>query len=72
MLITRKSLVSGVTRTLDLPVTEAQMAMYMCGAVTIQRAFPNLSDGQREFIMTGITQDEWDEHMSDDGDSIPV
>lgn len=72
MLITRKSVVTGITRTLDLPVTEAQMLMYMCGTVTVQRAFPNLTDSQREFIMTGMTQDEWDEYMSDEDDgTIP-
>jgi hypothetical protein len=58
MIITRKSMVSGITRTRDLPVTEGQMEAYAQGAL-LQNAFPNLTPGDREFIKTGITQSEW-------------
>jgi hypothetical protein len=57
--ITRKSLISGVERTVDLPVTPEQMAAWEGGA-HIQHAMPNLSADQREFILTGITAEEWD------------
>ena len=60
MLIERRSLVSGVLRTLDLPITEDQIEMWENGA-KVQDAFPNLTHTQREFILTGITDDEWDE-----------
>lgn len=59
MLIERRSLVSGVLRTLDLPITEDQIEMWENGAL-IQDAFPNLTPAQREFILTGIVDDEWD------------
>lgn len=59
MLIERRSLVSGVLRTLDLPITEDQIEMWESGA-KVQDAFPNLTPSQREFILTGITDDEWD------------
>lgn len=59
MQVTRKSLMSGVTRTLDLPVTEEQFKAWSEGEL-IQRAFPNLNNDQREFILTGIVQEEWD------------
>ena len=65
MQITRKSQVSGITRTLDLPVTEEQFKAWKEGEL-IQRAFPNLTNDQREFIMTGITQEEWDATMKDE------
>jgi hypothetical protein len=58
MIITRTSMTSGITRSLDLPVTEAQLATYEGGAL-LQNAFPNLTPGEREFIKTGITQSEW-------------
>lgn len=67
MLVTRKSMVSGKTRTLDLPITEDQIDLYNAGEL-IQRAFPNLSDDQREFILTGITADEWDEVFPEEED----
>ena len=60
MQITRTSTLSGITRSLEIPCTEEQMAAYKNGAL-IQVAFPNLTADQREFILTGITKDEWDE-----------
>lgn len=56
---TRKSRLSGVTRTKTFMVTEVEMQKYRAGEL-IQRAFPKLSDADREFILTGITDDEWD------------
>ena len=59
MQITRKSNLTGVVRTVDLAVTEAQMLAYAHGAL-LQEAFANLTADEREFIKTGITQEEWD------------
>lgn len=59
MKITRTSWVSGITRTLDLPVTEAQFIEWEGGKL-VQDAFPNLDPDQREFLMSGVTADEWD------------
>lgn len=67
MLIERRSLVSGVLRTLDLPITEDQIEMWESGA-KVQDAFPNLTPSQREFILTGITDDEWDETFPPEDD----
>ena len=36
------------------------------GKLLIQEAFPDLSEGQREFIKTGITSAEWDKYFGDD------
>ena len=58
MEITRKSPISGKTNTLDLPITPAQIIEWQNGA-RIQHVFPDLTPGQREFIMTGITDQEW-------------
>lgn len=58
MIITRKSSISGKTHQMDIPVTEQEILAYNSG-VLVQRAFPNLSAEQREFIMTGITPEEW-------------
>jgi hypothetical protein len=62
MNITRKSMVSGEVHTLDLPVTAEQMAAYEVGAL-LQDAFPNLAPPEREFILTGITPEEWQTHV---------
>lgn len=65
MLITKTSMLSGKTRTLDLPITAGQIALYQSGAL-VQHAFPHLSEADREFFLTGITDDEWDEAFPDD------
>lgn len=61
MLITRTSMATGVTRTLDLPVTQAQLAAFESNQGLIQDIFPQLSDSDREFILSGMTDEEWDE-----------
>lgn len=62
MLITRRSPFSHQTVTVDLPVTEEQYAAWRNGQM-IQTAMPNLSPAQREFLITGISPAEWEEHM---------
>ena len=61
MQIKRRSQASGVVRTRDLPITAEQwMAWEGPNPPLIQECFPQLSNDEREFILTGITQDEWD------------
>ena len=43
---------------------EKRLLAYNNGHLLLQDAFPDLSNSQREFIKTGITDDEWDEYMS--------
>lgn len=59
MYITRTSKISGVTRTFDIPVTQEQLDAWYNGEL-IQKAMPNLTDPQREFIKSGIVDEEWD------------
>ena len=60
MQITRTSIMSGKTRTMELPVTRDMLIQWERG-VLIQDAMPHLSPDEREFLMTGITPDEWAE-----------
>jgi len=59
MEVTRTSVVSGKTRTIELPITEKQVKKWLGGAL-IQDAFPNLTPEEREFIKTGMTSEEWE------------
>lgn len=59
MKIKRQSMVSGVVREMDLPITDEQYFQWEHG-LPIQQAMPHLSASEREFVMTGITDDEWD------------
>lgn len=60
MLITRTSQFSGITRTIDIPCTEEQYRNYVNGQ-HIQIAMPDVSVEHREFIISGLTQEEWNE-----------
>lgn len=64
MPITRTSILSGVTRTMELPITQEQIAAHKVGRL-IQDAMPNLTPDQREFYMTGITPEEWDKEFGE-------
>lgn len=70
MNVTRKSVASGITRTLDLPITQEQIDRFKGGAL-IQDAFPHLTLDQREFMLTGMTAEEWDTTMADDEEDHP-
>ena len=65
MKITRTSMFTGIERTLDLDFTAEQLAEWKNGAL-IQVAMPNLSAADREFIMTGVTDEEWHEEFGDE------
>jgi len=63
MLITRTSQWSGKTHTLDLDVTQEQMERFenrIANKEYVQTIFPHLSKAEREFILTGVTDEEWD------------
>ena len=60
MLVTRLSPFSHTKNTIDLDITAEQLARYENGEELIQNVFPDLSPEHREFIITGITPEEWE------------
>jgi len=58
MLVTRKSILTGIVRTRELDITEAQFEAWQNGAL-IQDAMPQLSVSDREFLINGVTDAEW-------------
>jgi len=67
MLITRTSKFSGKVHTRDIPVTQDQLDAWQRGG-PIQRALPHLSLDDREFLISGVTPEEWASLMGDDDD----
>ena len=65
MKIIRTSPFSGEIHEMELPVTKEQLRRWQDGEL-VQCAFPHLSADQREFIMTGITPEEWRDTFSED------
>lgn len=60
MLIERICPITNKKKSMAIPVTQDQLDDWKSGTL-IQKAMPNLSADEREFIMTGITPDIWDE-----------
>jgi len=65
MLITKRSSLSGNTNSREIDVTQAQIDNWASGTF-IQIAMSNLSADDREFLMTGITPEEWDKHFNEE------
>jgi hypothetical protein len=63
MRITRTSRITGITRTQNLSITEEQYEDFRNGKL-VQEAMPHLSPADREFIISGVTQDEWDKFIA--------
>lgn len=69
MLITKTSSLTGKSNSLDIPLTQEEFntawQKYQTGTF-IQDAFAMLSDDHREFLITGITPDEWNNLIGPD------
>lgn len=67
MKITRISMITGITRTKEIDVTPEQLKRWNEGkGELIQKAMPNITDDERDFILTGTTEDEWEKAFEDD------
>jgi hypothetical protein len=58
MKITKQSLISGEIHTMEINCTQTELNNYNSGML-LQTAFKNATPDEREFILTGITPDEW-------------
>ena len=67
MQITRTSIFSGNTNTMELNVTQEQLTAWESG-VNIQVAMPQLNAEEREFVKTGMTPMEWNELFGEEED----
>tara|TARA_R100001369_G_C3240150_1_gene153943 strand:+ start:443 stop:661 length:219 start_codon:yes stop_codon:yes gene_type:complete len=67
--VTKKSIISGNTNTMELDITQEHLDMYeQVGGLLVQSVFPNLSKEEREFLISGITPAEWAETFGDEED----
>jgi len=66
MIFEKVSVLTGKTNRMDLPVTLAEVQAWQASRTKVQDAFPHLSPTQREFLLTGATQEEWDEAFGSD------
>tara|TARA_R110001583_G_scaffold5865_4_gene31012 strand:- start:1378 stop:1581 length:204 start_codon:yes stop_codon:yes gene_type:complete len=62
MKITRTSMFTKVTRTRAINITPAQLEDWQTGT-KIQNAAPQLDADDREFLMTGMTPEEFEQSV---------
>lgn len=67
MLITRRSPFSGKEHTLEIDVSPEEIRTWESGTL-IQHAMPFVPAEHREFMITGITPEEWDATFGKDED----
>ena len=60
MIVRRPNIFTGKVRELELDITQEQVNRWQNGEL-IQNVFPHLSVDEREFLMTGIIGEEWNE-----------
>jgi hypothetical protein len=65
MIIERISSLTGKHRKLEIDITPEQIKRWKDGEL-IQNVAPHLTPEDREFIITGNTQEEWDAMFGDE------
>lgn len=66
MIVKRKSVFSGVERTRDIPVNPEDYKLWEQGYSSIDEAMPYLNSEDREFILSGMTAQEWQNAFSEE------
>jgi hypothetical protein len=59
MIIVRTSPLNGKTREIDLPITLEQLQRWQNGEF-IQNVMPHLSADEREYVISGLTKEDFD------------
>lgn len=59
MKVTKTSSLTGIEHTMDVDITFAQLWQIENKTDLVQRIVPDLSIAEREFLLTGITDEEW-------------
>lgn len=73
--ITKRSVFSGKLNTIEIPMTDDEFDNAMEAwenGMFIQDAFHKLSATQREFILSGVTEDEWNVAFPDEDDEYMI
>jgi hypothetical protein len=69
MIVVKVSALTDKTHSREIDVTQDQINRWQASAL-IQHAMPHLSRQDREYLMTGTTQEEWDAEFDIQDDAI--
>ena len=59
MIVSNVSIISGKQYGMDLNITQEQYEEWLHTERLVQDIFPDLSADEREFLISGITPEEW-------------
>lgn len=68
MKVTKRSGLTGIIHTREISISEEDYTnglLKIEGGMLIQDAFPQLNPGDREFLLTGCTPEEWESISSE-------
>ncbi len=63
MKVTKQSPLTGREHTMDILITQDQLDRWNNGEL-VQQVFDNLTDSEREFLISGIPEEEWNEYIT--------
>ena len=70
MIITKFCEITQSTNSMNLDITQEEYNSFLSKKPTerdnIQDIFPNLTDDEREFLITGLTPEDWNNIFSDE------
>jgi hypothetical protein len=64
MIIQINSMITGKVNEMDLPITMQQLEAWLIRKGLIQNIMPNLTPMQREFLITGMSEEEQNDFYS--------
>lgn len=70
--VTRTSQLSGIRRTQTFRMRYADYTRWQEGGGLVQNCMPYLTADQREFLMTGITAEEWEDLFGEHPTEEPI
>jgi hypothetical protein len=57
--VSRRSPITGTISTMLLDITVSQLTLWEGGEGYIQNVMPNLNTNEREFLISGCTEEDW-------------
>ena len=67
--VTRQSILTRKMNTMELPILQEHLDIYdKIGGFNVQDIFPQLDAEQREFLINGVTPQEWNKYIGDYND----
>ena len=70
VIVTKTSPFTGNAHTLEIPCSPEQYYAWIKGEGLIQQIMPDVPAELREFLITGVTPEEWDKYIGSEVDEI--